>query len=118
MCIIASTIHIKKKLCSLYSIIVQPYFHIFKFKKSKNFSSIGELLTVLKAKRPLKPERKQRDLVRGVVPSDQNVRLMIHITRGFHIPVRQDLSQADEDDASTPTGRNFLRKVTSKDFSK
>lgn len=55
-----------------------------------DIGTIGNsLLSVFKARRPLKPERKKRGQVRGLV-LDQNVRLIVHIARAFHVPVRQD----------------------------
>ena len=53
-------------------------------------SSIGDVLTCLKPRRPLRPDRKQRGPVKGLAPSDQNVDLLVYIARGFHVPMRQE----------------------------
>ncbi|XP_045591878.2 coiled-coil and C2 domain-containing protein 2A isoform X1 [Procambarus clarkii] len=53
------------------------------------------LLSVFKARRPLKPERKKRDRVRGVGLGDQNVQLIVHIARAFHVPVRDESQRSN-----------------------
>lgn len=67
----------------------------FSYKTNLSCRTIGtSLLSVFKARRPLKPERKKRDQVRGAALGDQNVRLIVHIARAFHVPVRQESSPA------------------------
>ena len=50
------------------------------------------LLSIFKARRPLRPERKKRPQVRGVGLGDQNVRLIVHIAQAFHVPLRLESS--------------------------
>ncbi|XP_027211413.2 coiled-coil and C2 domain-containing protein 2A [Penaeus vannamei] len=78
-----------------------------------DIGTIGtSLLSVFKARRPLKPERKKRDQVRGAALGDQNVRLIVHIARAFHVPVRQESSPAAPGMQDAPEiiqGSSFVR---------
>ncbi|XP_053631071.2 coiled-coil and C2 domain-containing protein 2A isoform X2 [Cherax quadricarinatus] len=61
-----------------------------------DIGSLGtSLLSVFKARRPLKPERKKRHQVRGVALGDQNVQLIVHVARAFHVPVRCESSRSN-----------------------
>ncbi|XP_066945130.1 coiled-coil and C2 domain-containing protein 2A isoform X2 [Macrobrachium rosenbergii] len=56
-----------------------------------DIGTIGtSLLSIFKARRPLRPERKKRDQVRGTALGDQNVRLIVHIAQAFHVPIRHE----------------------------
>lgn len=80
--------------------------HLYLIQTELLYRTIGtSLLSVFKARRPLKPERKKRDQVRGAALGDQNVRLIVHIARAFHVPVRQESSPT----ASGMQGRCPLR---------
>ncbi|XP_076029366.1 coiled-coil and C2 domain containing 2A [Oratosquilla oratoria] len=52
------------------------------------------VMSLLSARRPLKPQRKERGQVRGVVglSEDQSVKLILYIARAFHVPTRQDIT--------------------------
>ena len=62
------------------------------------------MLSIFKARRPLKPERRKRPQVRGAALSDQKVNLIVHLSQAFHVPIRQNTMSID----SSPTFRGEL----------
>ncbi|XP_068212365.1 coiled-coil and C2 domain-containing protein 2A-like isoform X2 [Palaemon carinicauda] len=75
-----------------------------------DIGTIGtSLLSIFKARRPLRPERKKRDQVRGTALGDQNVRLIVHVAQAFHVPIRHESAVASGSSSEVVQGSSTVR---------
>ncbi|KAF2358051.1 C2 domain [Trinorchestia longiramus] len=82
-----------------------------------DIGSLGlSLVSLFRPKRPLKPDRKVRGVVRtgaGVVSSGRRVSLILNVARAFNVPVRDDLDltsslQQPQDEDVMPSVRPYV----------